>query len=104
MRCEAGHGAVIGNRTVSAGHRRPPDLTKGNGMHDPLTNHRRKSAVRGVAVCSGALLVAVTLPAAGAVAAPGGGGCEHRNNNSYDKLLGCVTLDGVREHQQALQD
>ena len=52
---------------------------------------------------SGALLVALMLPASGALAAPGGG-CENRNNNTYDKLLGCVTLEGVREHQQALQD
>ena len=52
---------------------------------------------------SGALLVALMLPASGALAAPGGG-CENRNNNTYDKLLGCVTLEGVSEHQQALQD
>ena len=25
------------------------------------------------------------------------------NNNTYDKLLGCVTLEGVREHQAAFQ-
>jgi hypothetical protein len=43
------------------------------------------------------------LPATAAVAAPGGA-CENRNNNTYDKLLECVTLEGVREHQQALQD
>jgi Zn-dependent M28 family amino/carboxypeptidase len=29
--------------------------------------------------------------------------CERRNNNTYDKLLECVTLEGVREHQAALQ-
>src|SRR5688500_11699738 len=29
--------------------------------------------------------------------------CENRTNNTYDKLLGCVTLEGVREHQAALQ-
>ena len=53
---------------------------------------------------SGALLVALMLPASGALAAPGGNACENANNNTYDKLLGCVTLEGVREHQQALQD
>ena len=57
-----------------------------------------------MAVSSGALLVALTLPASGALAAPGGGGCDNRNNNTYDKLLGCVTLEGVREHQQAFQE
>ncbi|QQS26365.1 MAG: M20/M25/M40 family metallo-hydrolase [Actinomycetota bacterium] len=30
-------------------------------------------------------------------------GCERRNNNQYDKLLECVTLAGVREHQAAFQ-
>ena len=29
--------------------------------------------------------------------------CERRNNNQYQKLLDCVTLSGVREHQAALQ-
>ena len=32
-----------------------------------------------------------------------GNACENRNNNTYDKLLGCVTLEGVREHQAAFQ-
>jgi len=72
-------------------------------MHDRRTKQIKKGAARGVAVGSGALLVALVLPASGALAAPGDG-CENRNNNTYDKLLGCVTLEGVREHQQALQD
>ncbi len=29
--------------------------------------------------------------------------CESRNNNNHKKLLECVTVDGVREHQAALQ-
>jgi hypothetical protein len=28
--------------------------------------------------------------------------CESRTNNTVKKLLECVTLDGVREHQAAL--
>ena len=44
-------------------------------------------------------LAAVALPAGGATA----GGCENRNNNTYKKLMECVTLDGAREHQAALQ-
>ena len=31
------------------------------------------------------------------------GGCATRTNNTYDKLLGCVTLKGVRAHQAELQ-
>jgi Zn-dependent M28 family amino/carboxypeptidase len=30
--------------------------------------------------------------------------CENRNNNSFKKLTKCVSLEGVREHQKALQD
>ncbi len=30
-------------------------------------------------------------------------GCESRNNNTYEKILECVQVDGVREHQAAFQ-
>ena len=30
--------------------------------------------------------------------------CKDRNNNTFKKLLDCVTLDGVREHQAKLRD
>ncbi|GEM_PF-5529500 len=30
--------------------------------------------------------------------------CERATNNTYKKLLGCVTLEGVREHQAGLQE
>ena len=50
----------------------------------------------GVAV----LLFAALLPGQ---ASAQGNACENRNNNTYDKLLGCVTLEGVREHQAAFQ-
>ena len=30
--------------------------------------------------------------------------CKDRNNNTFKKLLGCVTLDGVRAHQIKLRD
>ena len=29
--------------------------------------------------------------------------CDSRVNNTHSKLLQCVTVDGVREHQAALQ-
>lgn len=32
-----------------------------------------------------------------------GAACANRVNNTFDKLLECVTVDGVREHQAALQ-
>ena len=49
-----------------------------------------------------AVLLAALLPGQ-AAAARGGKACENRTNNTYNKLLGCVTLEGVREHQAALQ-
>jgi len=39
-----------------------------------------------------------------AAAATTGGWCEGRHYFTYEKLLECVTLEGVREHQQAFQD
>ena len=47
-----------------------------------------------------AVVAAIALPAAASSAPPG---CANQNNNSYDKLLECVTLDGVRSHQAAFQ-
>jgi len=45
-----------------------------------------------------AALTGVTPVAAAAPAA-----CENRTNNTVEKLLECVTVDGVREHQEAFQ-
>ena len=33
-----------------------------------------------------------------AIAAPAAKGCDNRTNNTYEKLLECVTVDGVLEH------
>ncbi len=61
-----------------------------------------RTGTRAVAAGAGGLLVALALPATAAVAAPGHG-CEHRDNDTYDELLDCVTLEGVREHQAEFQ-
>ena len=50
----------------------------------------------GVAV----LLFAALLPGQ---ASAQGSACENATNNTYDKLLRCVTVEGVREHQAAFQ-
>ena len=44
-----------------------------------------------------------SLPGGAALAAPSKAGCEARTNNTYEKLLECVRVEGVREHQLALQ-
>jgi Zn-dependent M28 family amino/carboxypeptidase len=58
--------------------------------------------LRGLTVAVAMLLAAALLSAQAASAAPGKA-CEKRANNTYDKLLGCMTLDGVMEHQAAFQ-
>jgi Zn-dependent M28 family amino/carboxypeptidase len=58
--------------------------------------------VRVPLVVVAALLVAVLLPGQAAAASPAQA-CETRSNNTYEKLLGCVTLDGVLEHEEAFQ-
>jgi Zn-dependent M28 family amino/carboxypeptidase len=51
-----------------------------------------------------AAVAAIGLGAGGsAQAAPSKNGCANRANNTPDKLLECVRLDGVRAHQAALQ-
>jgi Zn-dependent M28 family amino/carboxypeptidase len=55
-----------------------------------------------MAMGTGGLLVALMLPAATA-AAQTGGGCEEGDNDTYEQLLECVTVEGVREHQAAFQ-
>ena len=50
-----------------------------------------------------ALAAAVSLLVTPAVGAPPQVACDQRTNNTYDKLLECVRVEGVREHQAALQ-
>jgi Zn-dependent M28 family amino/carboxypeptidase len=47
-----------------------------------------------------AVLIVSSLPA---IAIADSAACDDRTNNTVDKLLECVTLDGVRSHQAALQ-
>jgi Zn-dependent M28 family amino/carboxypeptidase len=66
-------------------------------------SHRAKVQLRAAAVLAvlATFMVALSLPSAGGAAPPG---CDNRTNNTYDKLLDCVTLEGVRAHQAALQE
>ena len=59
------------------------------------------SRTRRAALAATLVLLATLFPAA---VAAGPAGCEARSNNSLEKLLECVTLEGVREHQAALQE
>ncbi len=69
-------------------------------MYPSATLSRRaRTAVIATAAIAGLALV----PTGAAMAAPSGAGCDNRTNNTYEKLLECVRVDGVLEHQQALQ-
>ncbi|MGH2476528.1 MAG: aminopeptidase, partial [Candidatus Limnocylindrales bacterium] len=50
------------------------------------------------------LLVALVIPLHAGLADAQPAACESRVNNSTAKLMECVTLAGVREHQRAFQD
>ena len=60
----------------------------------------RVSAVAFLATVA-ATLAAFVLPGAATSAPPG---CANRTNTTYQTLLECVTLEGVRAHQQEFQD
>ena len=63
---------------------------------------RRKDALRVAAVCTASVLATALLPGQIASAQPAVA-CDNRANNTYEKLLGCVTVEGVREHLAAFQ-
>src|SRR5918995_6116687 len=62
----------------------------------------RKGARRLAAMGATAALTVALLPGYAASAAPGAS-CDSRANNTYQKLLDCVTTEGVLEHLEAFQ-
>lgn len=58
---------------------------------------------RTLGVAAAGALVGSTLVAAPSGAAPSQQGCDKRSNNTYDKLLECVRVEGVLEHLEAFQ-
>jgi Zn-dependent M28 family amino/carboxypeptidase len=63
----------------------------------PLRSRFRVLGITGV-------LLAMMAWAPAAIAADPSAACDNRNNNNHQKLLECVTLEGVRQHQAALQE
>jgi Zn-dependent M28 family amino/carboxypeptidase len=61
----------------------------------------KRMRLRALSVAVAALAVVALLPGQ---ASAQGTACENATNNTYAKLLGCVTLEGVREHQAAFQE
>jgi len=66
------------------------------------TPRARTSALRLTATAAAVALTTALFPQL-ATAAPSADACADRANNTYQKLLECVTVDGVRAHQEALQ-
>ena len=69
-------------------------------LRDPPRAARRAARPLSLVLVASALAwVGASAPAE---AAPPS--CLKRTNNTYEKLVECVTLEGVRAHQQALQE
>ena len=71
-------------------------------------NASMNSRIRRVAFAASFVLLATLFPAAVA-GSPGGppvstAQCDVRPNDTFSRLLDCVTVEGVREHQAALQE
>ena len=78
--------------------------TDDTGTRRRFSGWRTSAAVVGAAALA---LAPATTALAGQQAparpAAASNGCANANNNTYAKVLDCITLDGVREHQAALQ-
>ena len=89
-----GRGDVAGNEGYRGSHGRVYCPRNYYGRDIPM------ELLRLGAMAGAAALVMTGVPA---VATAGPASCDTRTNNTVNKLLECVTVDGVREHQAALQ-
>jgi aminopeptidase Y len=64
---------------------------------------RRVALVMALVIAAPAAIAAPVVAAPAVVAPAAGAACEGRTNDNQKKLQECVTLEGVREHQAALQ-
>lgn len=71
-------------------------------MNDTPMATTTRGRVRVLVVALVALLASALVAIGPAQASPGNS-CDRRNNNTLQKLLDCMTAEGVREHQAALQ-
>ena len=71
-------------------------------MHDPSLATTSRASVRVLVVAILALVASVFVAVGPADAKPANK-CDNQNNNTLQKLLDCMTVEGVREHQAAFQ-
>lgn len=69
----------------------------------PLERAQRMKRTVGTVGAVGLIVGMAFVAAPASVAAPAQKGCDSRTNNTTQKLLECVRVDGVVEHMQALQ-
>ena len=60
-----------------------------------------KTSGRVAAAATGGMLLVLSVP--GTAGAAPGNACDNRSNNTYRKLLDCMTVEGVLEHLEAFQ-
>src|SRR5688572_22460814 len=78
-------------------------------MIRPLAQRSVRAWTRPVAATATAGLLTALVPLSMTAAeaapamAPQGAACETKNNNTYNKLLQCISADGVLRHERALQ-
>ena len=63
----------------------------------------RSKGARAAGITTAAVAALALAPMGAATAAPPSA-CDLRTNNTYEKLLQCVSVDAVMEHQEAFQD
>ena len=71
-------------------------------MADQVPASFPRGGVRSFSLLLVAALLAALLPAGVAAAKPGNA-CDNRRNNTYTKLLDCLTVEGAFEHLEAFQ-
>ena len=69
----------------------------------PLVRTKSMKRAIGTTGVVGVMLGMAVVAAAPSYAAPGQNGCDSRTNNTQQKLLECVRVDGVVEHMEAFQ-
>ena len=62
------------------------------------------TARRALCLAGGGVLLSLGLPSSLALADHRGSTCETQANDTYEELLECVTREGVRNHQEELQE
>ena len=91
---------VSKGRVMIAAHATPVRRSPIRDWGSPMGS-RRRAVLGAVGI---ALLVSLVVVALAGAAAPGAPTtCASRPNDNLKKLTDCVTLDGVRSHQAALQ-